>query len=117
MKKFVPLTLIILYFISCTSPKNTAQEFLHALNQKEFETALNLVTEDSKPILFDLINQQTQEMPQVQIDVKNCASPDESDNHVICLYAITANGESFEKKMHLIKENNDWKVDLTQEIE
>lgn len=111
------LLLFLIFFFSCTSPKNTAQQFLEALNSHQFETAMNLVTKDSEPILYELINMQQEQIPDVKIEVKQCASVDENDDHVLCLYGINANGEYFEKKMHLIKENNDWKVDLTQEIQ
>lgn len=106
--------LSLLLFNACTSPKSTSQKFLEALNNKEFETALNLVTEDSKPILYNLINGQTQEIPSVKIHVKACASPNNDETQMLCLYEITSDTESFEKTIVLIKENNEWKIDLTQ---
>lgn len=118
MKTLLPfIVLFLLLFTGCTSPQSTSRDFLEALNHHQFESALELVTEESKPILYDLISTQTQQIPEVEIDVIQCAAVDENDDHVLCLYAVNGNGESFEKKMHLIKEKNKWKVDLTREIE
>lgn len=118
MNKKISLFLVLLtLFTACTSPKSTAKEFLEALNHHEFETALNLVTEDSKPILFELINDQNTQIPPVEITIKECVAVDENDDHVRCLYVVKGNGEAFEKKMHLVSENNEWKIDMTRLIE
>ncbi|MDO5654934.1 MAG: DUF4878 domain-containing protein [Flavobacteriaceae bacterium] len=115
--KFISIIFLIVSVVtSCTSPNSTARDFLVALNQKQFETATDLVTEASKPILYELIHQETQEMPEVQIKIENCAAAEENDKHVICLYSINNQGERFEKRIHLIKENNQWKIDLTQKV-
>ena len=114
MKNLLLFSFILLQFSSCSSPKTTAQDFLEAMNSSQFETAMNLVTEESKPILYGLINHQTKDIPKVNIKIKGCAETGEKDT-TTCVYVISnSEGETFEKPIKLLKQNNIWKVDLTQ---
>lgn len=114
LKKSLFIGCLSLFIFSCSSPENVAQEFLEAMNSSQFETAMSLVTEDSQGVLYSIINQQTSEIPPVTVEVKACADLDNSNEEVTCLYMISNDvGEHFEKRIKLKKENNQWKIDLT----
>ena len=113
MKRLIHFVFII-FLASCSSPKNTAQEFLEAMNSSQFETAMNLVSEESKPLLYNIINDNTGEIPKMKINVKECASLDEKDQNLVCIYSVNDGTETFERSIVLVKENQKWKVDLTQ---
>lgn len=114
LKRTLIIGFILLFIFSCTSPKNTAKDFLVAVIEGKFETASALVTDESIPILFSLTEDDSYALSDFEVEIHECASFKE--NEVTCIYTIThsAKDQVIQREtIRMVKEKNQWKVDLT----
>lgn len=107
---------LLLFLFSCTSPQSTAKDYLVAMKNAQFETAIGLVTEESKPILYAIILDKNFNYKDLKVEINECASLNQNDNEITCVYTFThveTNTVIERQTIQVVRENNLWKVDLT----
>ena len=116
MRKSIFFLTILSLVISCknNTPESATQNFVKAINQYQFKEAKKYI-DDSSIEYFDEFTRAAElhreDLPKSKkIDFNVSKVEQKDDNNAVVYYTIEKGG--YEIHLHVIKENNQWKVAL-----
>ncbi|MDO5510603.1 MAG: hypothetical protein Q4F57_07895 [Weeksellaceae bacterium] len=113
MKNLLAIGVILILFISCDSPQKATENFLTAIQQKDFEKARNYTTEGSEEFLVVMEEYSSSQAIHHHFEVLHCAPREEGSEVITCIYRVkNASGSDFEKELDLVNVKGKWKVSL-----
>lgn len=113
MKKMLIGAVALFILIACDSPEKASENFLVAIQQKDFEKAREYTTENSEAFLQVLEQHASAQAVNHHFDIVHCAPREEGGDVVTCIYRVKSiDGQEFEKDLDLVNVKGKWLVSL-----
>lgn len=119
MKKYfgiIAVALVALFIVACSGgngPEKTAEEYLKALSEGNYDKAMELGTEQTKSMLGFIKSMSGGKAPEEKTEVKDIKCTLAGDTAATCTYCCTRDGA--EDKLELVKSGEKWLVETNKE--